>query len=91
MPFFLKGHRMVTSSDQTKAYITGGFDGIEKMKSIYEMVCSSPDQCEFNKLNTEMKEAKAFHIAFPIDEDYANDMCANCIFVPYATECLVGK
>ena len=75
MPSKLKGHRMVTSSDQTKAYITGGFDGVEKLSTIYEMTCSTPDQCDFNKLDTEMKEAKSFHVALPVEDDYANDMC----------------
>ena len=34
MPFHLHGHRMVTSKDQTKAYIVGGYDGYEKMMSV---------------------------------------------------------
>ena len=50
MPVYLKGHRMVTSAHQTKAYITGGFDGLEKQKKIYEMSCSTPDQCEFKTM-----------------------------------------
>ena len=75
MPVSLKGHRMVTSSDQTKAYITGGFDGLEKLTTIYEMSCSTPDQCEFKILNTELSAPKSFHVAIPIDESFADKMC----------------
>ena len=75
MPVYLKGHRMVTSSDQTKAYITGGFDGLKKQKKIYEMSCSTPDQCEFKTLNSEMSARKSFHVAIPIEESFADEMC----------------
>ena len=76
MPFKLKGHRMVTSKDQKKAYIIGGYNGYEKMSTIYEMVCTTPDQCEFNKLNTELSAPKASHVAVPIDEGFADEICA---------------
>ena len=75
MPFKLKGHRMVTSKDQTKAYIVGGYNGYEKMSTIYEMVCTTPNECQFNKLNTEMSAPKAFHVAVPIEEDFADEIC----------------
>ena len=76
MPFHLHGHRMVTSKDQTKAYIVGGYDGYEKMSQIYEMVCTTPDECQFNKLKTEMSAPKASHVAVPIEKGFAQRICA---------------
>ena len=85
---FLLDHRMVTSEDMRTAYIiggkerwTGGEDNepIKENGVILEMKCqdTSPGTCEFKASESKMRIYRESHVAFPISNQIAAELCSS--------------
>ena len=81
LPSEIENHRMVASNDQRELFIVGGYDGnfrSTSRKQILELKCSglTPDSCHFEDISgIRLRYARDFHIALPIDESLARDLC----------------
>ena len=70
---------MVTSDDTKDVYIVGGYDDSNNQRTnkVYKLRCeeSTPENCLFEEIPTKLKVARQNHIALPISEDFANQLC----------------
>ena len=77
LPYSVAGHRMVASEDMKTAYITGG-QNLYAVDDILELICteSSPSSCAFKPSKSNMKINRSGHVALPISNEIAEELCS---------------
>ena len=76
LPYYLNNHRMVALENFTEVYITGG-DGKKNNGEILELKCSgsTPDTCGFKPSASNVKVDRDRHVAIPISNSLADELC----------------
>ena len=77
LPTPLHSHQMVSSPDKKKVYAIGGKFGIHAGEyNIYQYTCSGDiTTCQWNQIETKLKERRNAFVAMPIPEDLAEQLC----------------
>jgi len=75
----LSDHRMVTSEDTKDLFIVGGYDpsSDQNIDKIFKLSCegSTPGTCSFKEIPARLKVARYVHIALPISDEFAKQLC----------------
>ena len=71
---------MVTSEDEKEIFIIGGVDGDGDgpRNQVLKLQCegTDPSTCFFQEIKAKLKFAREGHIALPISEEFANQLCS---------------
>ena len=73
----LDDHRMVTSEDGKELFIIGGSRRRHVRNQVLKLHCegTDPATCSFKEIETKLKFAREEHIALPISDSFARQLC----------------
>ena len=81
LPYSVTYHRMAASEDMKTAYITGGYGcNVQCIwtDDILELKCTGffPSSCAFKFSEANIKIKRAGHVALPISNELAEELCS---------------